>query len=607
MVVFSPTPQQSSAIVKQIPEREHKWKWYILIAFGLAVLVLWGTSTRWHSTSRAAFIPEQITFDSGWTSGPSVSRDGSILIYVSDRGRSGYLNIWVREGETQPRQLTDGPASDTNADISPDGKNVVFQSWRSHEGIWSIPTKGGVAKLLARAAYSPRFSPDGKWIVFSGTDPEGIFMIPADGGTPRKLDSGVTEIACPVWYPDGSKIVFNARDGKTGEYDLWAANGNGSALHRSRPLGIQRRLLAQNLPPILTRRSCPQDWIGNSLLFATHRNEESFLFQVSFKSGEASGQIEPIPWASTADSEAVRVIPGRDSIVFETQHRQTNIWATTPDGSVPLRKLTNDSSLVPGFAGTWPALSGDGNVLVFITNRGHEPDICLRDLRNGTERTLNARPSPQSPILLDRTGKLAMFVREQHSAASVILRTIGQKTDRVITSACPVLHDWFENSSQLLCSKGKDLFLFDINQSREIPLAQIDEAPIQARFSPDGNWISFSVETGQSDTTDGLILRREDASTKIHICREGYGLSLHWAPSNDGLYYWSMRDGFRCLYLQRLNARTKMPLGNPVAVLHRHSAQRYPWRGGTLAVASNVLALTLQDELANIWTTHLPR
>lgn len=83
-------------------------------------------------------------------------------------------------------------------------------------------------------------------------------------------------------------------------------------------------------------------------------------------------------------------------------------------------------------------------------------------------------------------------------------------------------------------------------------------------------------------------------------------MSLHWALNGDAVYYWSTRDGFRCLYTQPLNPQIKSPRGDPIAILHRHGLQRYPWSGGTLAVGSGRLAMTLKDELANIWKADLP-
>ncbi len=103
---------------------------------------------------------------------------------------------------------------------------MVFRSWRREEGIWSVPARGGKPKLLAKGGYTPRFSPDGKWIAFNGMASDEIghaFTIPADGGVPEQLDYGTADAQCPVWSPDGSEIVFAARDGLGRDYDLWVA------------------------------------------------------------------------------------------------------------------------------------------------------------------------------------------------------------------------------------------------------------------------------------------------------------------------------------------------------------------------------------------------
>lgn len=113
--------------------------------------------------------------------------------------------------------------------------------------------------------------------------------------------------------------------------------------------------------------------------------------------------------------------------------------------------------------------------------------------------------------------------------------------------------------------------------------------------------------TGQGDTVEGFIAPLDGSSRTIQLCQEVYQLSLDWAPDGNAVYYWSQRDGFRCLYKQPLDPESKVPQGNPIAILHRHGLQSYPWSGGTLAVGSGRFAMTLLDQLANIWKVDLPQ
>lgn len=75
--------------------------------------------------------------------------------------------------------------------------------------IWSVPRSGGNARRLTSfpgQTSSPHFSPDGKWIAFSGeyagnTD---VYVVPAEGGEPRRL----------TWHPGGDQVQGWTADGK---------------------------------------------------------------------------------------------------------------------------------------------------------------------------------------------------------------------------------------------------------------------------------------------------------------------------------------------------------------------------------------------------------
>jgi hypothetical protein len=252
--------------------------WYLWAACVSGIVVLFALLWAMRSSSAPQTgVPVQLTFDIGWTSLPAVSKDGSVLVFNSDRGPRGDSNIWIQRNGRLPRQLTSNPAIDMTPDISPDGALVVFRSTRNGDGLWliSAEAKEDNAKLLTRS-YSPRFSPDGEWIVYHGIDTDGsvhIFKIRHAGGLPKRIDYRTTEAAFPVWSPDGTQIVFVARSAVNEEYDLWIANATGGVGEPARPLGIRAKLQRQNLLPITYLGECPQDWVDNKLLFTTHQHE----------------------------------------------------------------------------------------------------------------------------------------------------------------------------------------------------------------------------------------------------------------------------------------------------------------------------------------------
>ncbi len=81
--------------------------------------------------------------------------------------------------------------------------------------IWVVPREGGSARRLTTgigAEESPHFSPDGRLLAFSGqyggnTD---VYVIPAEGGQPVRLTWHPGSDYAMGWTPDGRSVVFQS-------------------------------------------------------------------------------------------------------------------------------------------------------------------------------------------------------------------------------------------------------------------------------------------------------------------------------------------------------------------------------------------------------------
>jgi Tol biopolymer transport system component/DNA-binding winged helix-turn-helix (wHTH) protein len=201
-----------------------------------------------------------------WTS------DGRYFIFTSLRG--GLSNLWAlrekgswwRRSSRGPFQLTSGPDSPWGGTPGRDGRHIFFYNgaWRedlkrldvatgqfsslgpnsgamhivfSRDGnsiVYIDPEHGGLyrsrldgsnrVELTGREEVSfPRWSPDGKWILFGGNTPSRLatsYLIPASGGKPEPLLESQTEIRDADWSGDGRKIVLSRSLGPK-DSDAW--------------------------------------------------------------------------------------------------------------------------------------------------------------------------------------------------------------------------------------------------------------------------------------------------------------------------------------------------------------------------------------------------
>lgn len=82
-----------------------------------------------------------------------------------------------------------------------------------------------------------------------------------------------------------------------------------------------------------------------------------------------------------------------------------------------------------------------------------------------------------------------------------------------------------------------------------------------------------------------------------------------WALDGTLVYFLSERDGFRCFWAQRLDAKTKRPKGEPFAIRHFHQARLShdpdEFAGIQLSVGSEKLVYPGRERTGNIWLAKL--
>ncbi len=193
-----------------------------------------------------------LTADAGLSGYPSLSKDGSLVAFASDRAGEGNLDIWIQQiGGREPIRLTRDPADDSDPSISPDGTKVAYRSEKNAGGVYVIPALGGEPMLVAPGGQNPRFSPDGRTIAYwTGRSSAGfvpgsasIFLVDAGGGPARPVSASLAVATNPVWSPQGDALLVLGRKDATGEIkdslDWWILPLSGGAPRRT---GVLARL-----------------------------------------------------------------------------------------------------------------------------------------------------------------------------------------------------------------------------------------------------------------------------------------------------------------------------------------------------------------------------
>ena len=194
------------------------------LVFSFSVGAPESSSSLWR-VSASGGNPERVVVGGENAANPAISSRGNRLAYEQ---RSQDINIWQIEvpTATQPsrsaRKLIASTRVDAGPQFSPDGTRIAFGSDRTGSSeIWVCDSAGSnlvqVTSFGGPSVGTPRWSPDGRRIVFDGQG--GIHVIDVDGGPSRRVASEHSDGVVPSWSRDGQSIYFASP--RTGRSEVW--------------------------------------------------------------------------------------------------------------------------------------------------------------------------------------------------------------------------------------------------------------------------------------------------------------------------------------------------------------------------------------------------
>jgi len=185
-------------------------------------------------SSKDASDATRVTTTSGTESMVQWAPDSRRLVYVSDRSGSRNLYLYDFGSQTETR-LTDEAASEDFPRFSPDGKTIVF--FRNGRELRLLDLAAKSTRLLlqgelSRAPFGDSddvaFSSDGAWLAVTESGPKGfttVHVVRAGGGSEHQISFLANGSAGSVaWSPDGTRLYYatsqRTEDGSLAQIDL---------------------------------------------------------------------------------------------------------------------------------------------------------------------------------------------------------------------------------------------------------------------------------------------------------------------------------------------------------------------------------------------------
>ncbi|HEY2847939.1 MAG TPA: hypothetical protein VGI80_08975, partial [Pyrinomonadaceae bacterium] len=439
------------------------------------------------------------------------------------------------------------------------------------QNIWIVPRSGGTARRVTSfqgQTSNPHFSPDGKWIAFTGeyAGNQDVYLVPTAGGEPKRLTWHPGADTVQGWTPDGQRVMFSsarATAAPSGAPRFWTVDVNGSLEEPMQlPRGYQGKISAdgnhiayrmnnswdeerrnyrggQNRPiwivdtktwdlvspPWTDSKDMDPAWIGNTVYFISDRDGVANVWSYDIDSKKLNELTK------FRDYDVKTLDAGDGTIVFEQagyiheldpKGGKEHVVPITVAGDFPWmmpswqdvsRNLTN-LSISP--TGKRVLVEARGEIFTIPAEKG--------DVRNLTNSSGAADRDPAwSPdgksiaYFSDRSGEYKLYIEDQDGLKPAKEITIPNHKHYYTVS-------WSPDSKKILCT-DTDLkaWVIDVGAGSSKQVGR-DPWMVPARtmnptWSPDSKWIAYAahlnslykaiyisnVETGESkQVTDGL-------------------------------------------------------------------------------------------------------
>jgi eukaryotic-like serine/threonine-protein kinase len=569
---------------------------------------------------------------------PTLSRDGKLLAYSSSSGDLDHIMVQQTAGGEAIPVSTD--PYETMPAFSPDGTRIAFYSGKNGGGIYITPTLPGEPRQLTASPTNewPEFSPGGDTILY-GKDHK-AFTAAVEGGPPValslnkefRIDSG------PFWAPNGKEILFygvrspgqNApadlgvrSPGQSKSADWWIAPLAGGQPQPAHLPGVAQDYDVR----AWVRTADDREWI----IYSTFTHESWKLWRIGIS---PRGAVDENPELLLSGNGRLGVVSVSEDgkLAYDIWSNVVSIYQISISDRGEKLGSTLQLPLPEGGSYGSPSVSRDGKWMAYNSYQPGKPrKILLRDLSTRADHLVDdkgRRPGFDAETSISPDGSRVIFERECKAGTfagfpenpvpcSFMVAAASGEPEQVCERCTP--RGFSADGSVVLIQKyhqthpTKDrIVALDLRTRTERDFLSLPDRPLyHPFFSWDDRWVVFKSQIGQTAQIMIAPVRHGAAASEAEWIAvtdgRNYDDKPQFSPDGNTVYFTSTRDGYLCIWAQRLDPTTKHPMSAPFAYEHFHnSAGRSSERHSIstdLSVARDKILINLREDHFETWMT----
>ncbi len=457
--------------------------------------------------------------------------------------------------------------------------------------LWTVGRDGGDAKRLTSdvgAESAPAFSPDGRWIAFSGEygGDVDVYVVAAEGGQPRRLTWHPADDVVQGWTPDGRVLFQSGRagqptrlwqfytvdpaggfpvdvgapqafDGEMSDDGAWLAyqeigfwdpewrNHRGG---QAQPVSVvSLDTWERRTPPWEGERHMTPVWLDGVVYYVSERDWAANVWSWDPATGQETQHT------FHADFDVKSLGAGHGVVVYEQAGRLQELDPSSGETrTIEVRVRADQNQArprwedVPSNGLTNPRLSPTGKRALFE----HRGEIFTVPVENGSWRNITHSPgtADRHPVWSPDGSHIAWFSDEGGEYGLVVADQDGRNARRVALEnpSFYFVPAWSPDGTRLaFTDTDYRLLVLDV-ESGAVTHADTDrfahpERSLNPVWSPDSRWIAYARRL---DNQLRAIFVYDTASGETHPVTDGMAdaVSPVWDASGDYLWFLASTD-----------------------------------------------------------------